>query len=308
MTARSQQNLHREWLNRNFGYFFSVNRRIHSCTTAYQKLDLVETDEFGRVLILDGITQIAEKSEFQYHEPMVHPALCTHPHPRRVLVIGAGDGAILREVLKYPTVETVDLAELDEGVITFSKKYLGPIHRNAFNDKRVRVHIVDGRNFVESHPGCFDVVIMDMTDPFGPSKYLYTKEFFGLIKRSFRSPQGVFSMHTESPITRPKTFASIQKTLRSVFSNVRPFYVYIQMYAVLWSITIASDASDMASLGAAHIDRKLAKHKIRGLKMYNGKVHVASQIAYPFISSILEQKTRVITDRHPDIPDDILHQ
>jgi spermidine synthase len=161
---------------------------------------------------------------------------------------------------------------------------------------------------VESHPGCFDVVIMDMTDPFGPSKYLYTKEFFGLIKRSFRSPQGVFSMHTESPITRPKTFASIQKTLRSVFSNVRPFYVYIQMYAVLWSITIASDASDMASLGAAHIDRKLAKHKIRGLKMYNGKVHVASQIAYPFISSILEQKTRVITDRHPDIPDDILHQ
>jgi spermidine synthase len=308
MTARSPQNMHREWLNGNFGYFFSVNRRIHSCTTAFQKLDLVETDEFGKVLILDGITQIAEKNEFQYHEPMVHPALCTHPCPRRILVIGAGDGAILREVLKYPTVEAVDLAELDEGVIRFSKKYLGPIHRNAFDDKRVRVHIVDGRDFVESHAGCFDVVIMDMTDPFGPSKYLYTKDFFRMIKRSFRSPKGVFSMHTESPITRPKTFACIQKTLRSVFSHVRPIYVYIQMYAVLWSITTASDGSDMAALDAAHIDRKLEKYNINGLQMYNGNVHVASQIAYPFIARILEQKTRVITDRHPDIPDDILHK
>jgi spermidine synthase len=308
MTARSPHNMHREWLNEHFGYFFSVKRRIHSCTTAFQKLDLVETAEFGRVLILDGITQIAEKNEFQYHEPMVHPALCTHPNPRRILVIGAGDGAILREVLKYPTVETVDLAELDEGVIKFSKKYLGPIHRNAFADKRVHVHIVDGRDFVENHRGCFDVVIMDMTDPFGPSKFLYTKDFFGMIKRSFRSPRGVFSMHTESPITRPKTFASIQKTLRSVFSNVRPFYFYIQMYAVLWSITTASDGADIASIGAAQIDRRLAKYNIRNLQMYNGNVHMASQIAYPFISRILEQKTRIITDRHPDIPDDILHQ
>jgi spermidine synthase len=308
MTEHSSKNLHREWLNEHFGYFFSLNRRLQSCTTAFQKLDLVETEEFGRVLILDGITQIAEKNEFQYHEPMVHPALCTHPDPRRILVIGAGDGAILREVLKYPSVESVDLAELDEGVIRFSKKYLAPIHRNAFDDKRVRVHIVDGRDFVGSHGGCFDVVIMDMTDPFGPSKYLYTKEFFGMIKKSFRSSRGVFSMHTESPITRPKTFACIQKTLRSVFSNVRPFYVYIQMYAVLWSITTASDGSDMASLSAKQIDRKLDKYNINGLKMYNGNVHVASQVAYPFISDILGKKTHIITDRHPDIPDEILHQ
>jgi spermidine synthase len=308
MTVRSLPLLHREWLNERFGYFYSVNKRLHSCATAFQKLDLVETDEFGRVLILDGITQIAEKNEFQYHEPMVHPALCTHPNPRRILVIGAGDGAILREVLKYPMVESVDLAELDEGVIKFSKKYLGSIHRNAFDDKRVRVHIVDGRNFVGNHPGSFDVVIMDMTDPFGPSKYLYTKDFFHMVKKSFRTPHGVFSMHTESPITRPKTFACIQKTLQSVFSCVRPFYVYIQMYAVLWSITTASDASDMAALSPTQIDKKLKKNNIIGLKMYNGDIHKASQAAYPFITDILQQKTRIITDRRPDMPDDIFHQ
>jgi spermidine synthase len=299
--------IHHEWLNERFGYFYSIRKRLHSCNTAFQKLDLVETGEFGRVLILDGITQIAEKNEFQYHEPMVHPALCTHPDPRRILVIGAGDGAILREVLKYPRVESVDLAELDEGVIRFSKKYLTSIHCNAFGDKRVHVHIVDGRKFVEANRGKFDVVIMDMTDPFGPSKFLYTKDFFTLVKKSFRTPRGVFSMHTESPITRPKTFACIQKTLRSVFANVRPFYVYIQMYAVLWSITTASDASDMSALSAARIDEKLKKFNIKGLKMYNGDVHQASQVAYPFISDILGQKTHIITDRHPDIPDDILH-
>jgi spermidine synthase len=308
MTASSKNTLHREWLNERFGYFYSIKKRLRTYKTAFQKLDLVDTDEFGRVLILDGITQIAEKNEFQYHEPMVHPALCTHPDPRRILVIGAGDGAILREVLKYPSVESVDLAELDEGVVRFSKKYLTSIHRNAFDDRRVHIHIVDGRDFVESRRNRFDVVIMDMTDPFGPSKYLYTKDFFGMVKRSFRTVRGVFSMHTESPITRPKTFACIQKTLGSVFSHVCPLYVYIQMYSVLWSITVASDASDMSALSAATIDGKLKKNNIRGLKMFNGRVHIASQTAYPFIADILRQKTHIITDAHPDIPDDILHK
>jgi spermidine synthase len=302
------QTIHREWLNERYGYFYTVRRKIHSCTTPFQKLDLIDTAEFGRVLILDGITQVAEHSEFQYHEPMVHPALCTHPNARRALVIGAGDGAILREVLKHPGITTVDLAELDEGVIAFSKKYLRAIHRDSFSDPRVRVNIVDGRKFVENNPGCFDVVIMDMTDPFGPSKYLYTREFFELVKRSFRTPEGIFSMHTESPIMRPNTFASIQKTLRSVFTNVRPLYVYIQMYAALWSITVASDGSDMAAVSAASVDKKLKKNKITDLKLYTGAQHQACQAAFPYIDEIIRRKVRVITDKRPDIPDDIIHR
>jgi spermidine synthase len=308
MTHLSDKSLHLEWLNEHFGYFYSVGKTLRSTKTAHQKIDLVNTPEFGRVLILDGITQIAEKNEFQYHEPMVHPALCTHPAPREVLVIGAGDGAILREVLKYPTVESVHLAELDEGVIRFARKYLSSIHRDAFGDPRVHVHITDGRAFIEQHPNAFDAVIMDMTDPFGPSKFLYTKDFFNKVKKSFRTPQGVFSMHTESPITRPNTFASIQKTLRSVFSHVVPLYVYIQMYATLWSITVASDGCDMAAVRAAAIDRRLKKLDISGLKMYNGGVHEAAQTAYPFIADILKRPVRIITDKHPDIPDEILHQ
>jgi len=113
MPKKPHQAIHSEWLNSRFGYFYTVSKTIHSCKTDYQKLDLVNTDEFGRVLILDGITQVAQSSEFAYHEPMVHPAMCAHPCPRRVLVIGAGDGGIIREVVKYPCVESVVLAELD---------------------------------------------------------------------------------------------------------------------------------------------------------------------------------------------------
>ena len=260
------------------------------------------------MLILDGITQVAENSEFQYHEPMVHPALCAHPWARRVLVIGGGDGGVLREVLKYPCVETVDLAELDEGVIAFSKKYLSSVHHGAFSDPRVRINIVDGREFVEEHPKSFDLVIMDMTDPFGPSKFLYTREFFGLVKKSLRTPHGVFSMHTESPVTRPATFACIQKTLRAVFSHVCPLYIYMQMYAVLWSITVSSEKTDLGALKAAGVDKKLKKQKITGLKVYTGAVHEASQAAYPYISDIFKRKARIITDRNPDIPDGIIHK
>jgi spermidine synthase len=308
MPTRRRRTMHREWLNSSFGYFYTVSRRIHSSRTAHQKIDLVETDEFGRVLLLDGLTQVAQTNEFAYHEPMVHPAMCTHPAPRRVLVIGAGDGGILREVLKYPRVAAVDLAELDEGVIAFSKKYLGSIHRGAFRDPRLAIHITDGRKFVQEHPASFDVVIMDMTDPFGPSKYLYTRDFFSAVKRSFRNRAGVFSMHTESPVARPATFASIQATLRSVFTHVRPLYAYIQMYAVLWSITVCSAGSDMASLGSSAVDRKLAAAGIRNLKYFNGGVHRAHQVAWPYIAKLLSKKGPVLTDAKADIPDEIIHK
>ena len=308
MPNKQRRAIHTEWLNSRFGYFYTVSGKIHSCRTRFQKLDLVSTNEFGRVLMLDGITQVAQSCEFAYHEPMVHPAMCTHPCPRSVLVIGGGDGGILREVLKYPCVESVVLAELDEGVITFSKKYLPSIHKDAFSDRRLSIHIVDGRKYVEEHAGCFDVVIMDMTDPFGPSKYLYTRDFFSAVKRSFNSKKGVFAMHTESPIARPQTFSCIQHTLRSVFPYTRPLYAYIQMYAVLWSITVSSEGSDTAIIKPAAIDRKLSAYKIRNLQFYNGSIHHAAQAAWPYITNLLLKKSRVLTDAHPDIPDDIVHK
>ncbi|MDR2694467.1 MAG: hypothetical protein LBB74_09690, partial [Chitinispirillales bacterium] len=205
MAARiiKRRRLYHEALNPAFGYFYTIKKTLRRASTKYQKIELVETDEFGRVLLIDGITQVAERNEFMYHEPMVHPAFVCHPNPENVLVVGGGDGGILREALKYPSVKRVELAELDGGVVSFSKKYLADVHGGCFDDPRVRVNITDGRKFTEEHPGEFDVIIMDMTDPFGPSTMLYTKEFYRLARRAMRDGAGVYIMHSESPVARP---------------------------------------------------------------------------------------------------------
>jgi spermidine synthase len=298
--------IYAEALNRHFGYFYTVKKTLARAKTRFQSLQLLDTDEFGKVLLLDNITQAADRNDSQYHEPMVHPALCSHPCPASVLVIGGGDGGILREVLKYRSVKRVDLAELDEGVIKFSKKFLPRIHGGAFRDPRVRIHVTDGRTFVELHRRRFDVIIMDMTDPSGPSALVYTREFFRSARNALRDENGIFVMHSESPVTRPKAFSSIQKTLGSAFSHVTPFYSYIQMYATLWSITLCSQTGRAARITLREIDGVLARNGIRGCMVYSGATHVSMRTPYPYITRLLKSPARIITDARPEFPDDFL--
>jgi len=298
--------IYAEALNPYFGYFYTVKKTLARIKTKYQSLQLLDTDEFGKVLLLDNITQAADRNDCHYHEPMVHPALCSHPRPESVLVIGGGDGGILREVLKYPCVKLVELAELDDGVIRFSKKYLPKIHGGAFRDPRVRINVTDGRTFVEGHRRRFDVIIMDMTDPSGPSAMVYTKEFFGAVKNAFRNRNGIFVMHSESPVTRPAAFSCIQKTLRASFPHVTPFYSYIQMYATLWSMTLCSQDDRAARITAKVVDAKLTHYGIRGCNVYSGATHVSLRTPFPYIAQLLRAEARIITDANPEFPDDFL--
>jgi len=304
--TRTRKRMVNEWLNPQSGFFYTVNRTLVRATTPHQRIELVDTDEFGKTLLLDGITQVVEKNDYQYHEPMVHPALCCHPRPRDVLVIGGGDGGVIREVIKYPCVHNIVCAELDAEVIAFSRRHLSHVHGGAFADPRVKLHIVNGRAFVEQCRNAFDVVIMDMTDPFGPSKMLYTREFFKAVKRSLRGPRGVFVMHTESPVARPVAFNCIQTTLRAVFQHVGILYLYIQMYGTLWSISVASDRGDIRGRSPAAIDSRLRRYGIRGLQLFAGKTHAAMQATYPCLDEVLRRKTRVITDARPDFPDNFI--
>jgi spermidine synthase len=292
--------------NPRFGYFYTVKKQLAGVRTKYQALRLLDTDEFGKVLLLDDITQTADRNDSHYHEPMVHPALCSHPRPESVLVIGGGDGGVLREVLKYRRVKSVDLAELDEGVIRFSKKYLRRIHRCAFSDPRLRIHVAEGRTFVERHRNRFDVIIMDMTDPSGLSARVYTKEFFRAVNGAFRNRNGIFVMHSESPVTRPVAFACIQKTLRTCFPHVTPFYCYIHMYATLWSITLCSRSGRAARITPREIDAVLSRNGIRGCEVYCGATHATMRTPFPYITRRLHAPARVITDANPDFPDEFL--
>ena len=295
-----------EALNPYFGYFYTVKKSIKKKKTPYQQIELVDTDEFGKVLLLDNITQLGERNDHSYHEPMVHPAVCCHPRPESVLVIGGGDGGILREIFKYRSVKKVHLAELDAGVVDFAKHNLSAFHDNAFDDPRLQLYITDGRSFVKNHQGEYDVIIMDMTDPFGPSKMLYTSNFFRLVKKAFRNDQGIFVMHSESPVSRPAAFSCINKTLRSVFTHISLYYLYIQMYGILWSISVCTSKLDIASIGKHEIDHTLRKNRIAGLQIYNGATHESMQVPFPFITDILNRPARIITDRKPDFPDDFI--
>ncbi|GDY14550.1 polyamine aminopropyltransferase [Planctomycetota bacterium] len=296
-----------ERLNPTFGYFYQAGKTLQRGKTQYQDLEICESEEFGNVLLLDGVTQVTSKNEFLYHEPMVHPALTSHPDPKDVLIIGAGDGGILREVLKHRTVRKAVMAELDGGVIDFCAQHMPEINAGAFADRRYRPEVGDGRRFVEKTQETFDCVIMDMTDPFGPSAMLYTREFFQHIKRTFTDERGIFVMHTESPISRPRTFQQCLRTLGDVFKYRRTFYLYIHMYAVLWSVTVSSDTIDVGELSAEEIGVRLNARGVSGLHCYNGATHRSMQVPMPFIQELVDGAPSLpaITDASPKVLDDI---
>ena len=296
-----------ERLNPDFGFFYKAGRTLHTGRTKYQNLEVIESAEFGNVLLLDGVTQVTSRNEFLYHEPMVHPALSAHPDPRDVLIIGAGDGGILREVLRHRPVRKAVMAELDGGVIDFCATHLPEVNGGAFRDPRYRPEVGDGRKFVETTGERFDCVIMDMTDPFGPSAMLYTREFFQAVKRTFKGGDGLFVMHTESPISRPRTFQQCQRTLGEVFRFRRTFYLYIHMYAVLWSVTVSSDTIDVGALSAADIDARLRARGVTGLQCYTGATHHSMLTPMPFLADLVAGAAQVppITDAEPRVLDDI---
>ncbi len=296
-----QNRIFTEYLNDHHGFFYTIRESLYRGRTKYQEIELVRTDEYGTVLLLDNITQVAEKGDWQYHEPLVHYPLLAHPNPVRVLVIGGGDGGTLREILKHP-VEQVDFVELDEEVVAFSREHLSAVHQGAFDDSRVRLHFQDGRTWVASHPGSYDAIIMDMTDPFGPSRMLYTREFYRLVRTALRSEEGLFAMHAESPIARPVAHRCIEHTLKAEFAVTRSVYTFIQMYATYWSFAVASPATDLSEIPGALAEQRLVERGISGLQAINAATWDAMQVVFPYIER-LPTDVPVITDEAPVFPD-----
>ena len=154
-----------------------IVRTLHREETKYQTVDVIETRQFGRMLLLDGMVMTTDKDEFVYHEMIAHVAMNTHPEPKDVLVIGGGDGGAIREVLKYPSVETATLVEIDERVIEVAKTYF-PAIAGALDDPRVRIRIEDGIRHVEEKEDTYDVILVDSTEPIGPAVGLFQRDFY----------------------------------------------------------------------------------------------------------------------------------
>ncbi|MBQ1940625.1 MAG: polyamine aminopropyltransferase, partial [Selenomonadaceae bacterium] len=159
-------------------FSIKIDHQLFSEHSEFQRIDIFDSKEFGRVLTLDGYLMLTEKDEFIYHEMITHVPMSVHPNARKVLVIGGGDGGTVRELLKYPQIEEIDLVEIDEQVVEASKLYLPKI-ACGLDDPKVKCYYEDGLKFIRHVEDEYDVIIVDSTDPFGPGEGLFTKEFYG---------------------------------------------------------------------------------------------------------------------------------
>ena len=162
-----------------------VDRQLFSGKSEFQRIDVFEAPEFGRFLTLDGYMMLTEKDEFIYHEMITHVPMAVHPKVRDVLVIGAGDGGVIRELTRYPEIEHIDMVEIDPLVVEVCKKYL-PQTSCRLNDPRLTIHYEDGVRFIRSCKDQYDLIIVDSTDPFGPGEGLFTREFYGSCYNALR--------------------------------------------------------------------------------------------------------------------------
>jgi len=213
--------------------------------SAFQEIVIIENDVFGRIMLLGPdedslIVQFSEMDESLYHEALVHPALALHEDPKKVLIIGGGDGGVAREVLKHG-VEQVTLVDIDEMVVEVSKAYI-PIHQGALDDPRVRVVIGDGKRFVEETDEVFDVIILDLTDSDDPRQPLCTEEFYLKVKDRL-SEGGVLVLQSSSPTFDKEIVAHIRAVLPRVFSTVVPYSAFIPSFFLQESFCLATDGT-----------------------------------------------------------------
>jgi spermidine synthase len=213
---------------------------------------VIETAEFGNMLVLDGMVMTTDRDEFVYHEMITHVAMNTHPNPKEVLVIGGGDGGVIREVLRYPSVTRAVLAEIDGKVIEASKTYFPQI-AGKLDDARVDVQVTDGIRHIAENKGRYDVIIVDSTEPVGPAVGLFQKPFYEGIYEALKE-DGIMVAQTESPWFNRDLIRQVYRDISATFPIARLYTASIPTYpSGLWSFTIGSKKYDPLNVNEAEL-------------------------------------------------------
>jgi spermidine synthase len=261
-----------EPLNDTTGFYIKATAQLGEWQTRFQKMAIYDTPHYGKLFRLDGFNMTSEKEEFVYHENLIHPALTAHAAPKKVLIIGGGDGGSSEEALKHPSIESVTMVEIDGDVIEVAKKHFYAVHQGAFDNPKLRVLVEDGMKFVRETQEKFDLIALDLNDPMGPAEALYSIEFFQQLRQTL-APGGALTLHIGAPVARPERVAQLAQRLNAVFRIVRPYTMYIPLYGSLWAMAVCSDKLDPKSFTADEIDRRIEARKIADLKYYNGETH-----------------------------------
>ena len=244
-------------------YSYPGTTLLHQERTPYQEIVVLDHPYFGKMLVLDGVTQLTERDEFYYHEMLVQPALHVHPAPRQVLIIGGGDGGSLREVLKHPEVQAVTLVEIDERVIEASKRFF-PGLSQGFADPRVKVLLDDGAKVVRDPPLIYDVAIVDSTDPVGAAKNLFSVEFYAAVDNAL-THQGILVTQSESMFFHLSFVAEVQRRLKQQFPIADCYTQPLATYAGnWWTFSIASKT---------HPPRRPGRPQKVSTRYYSSAVH-----------------------------------
>ena len=274
---------------------FSIkfDRQLHTEQSEFQRIDVFENREFGRFLTLDGIMMLTEKDEFIYHEMIVHVPMAVHPNPKKILVIGAGDGGCLRELCRYPEVEHIDVVEIDERVIAVCRQWL-PKTACGFDDPRVHIHIQDGLKYVRKCEDEYDLIIVDSTDPFGPGEGLFTKEFYGNCYKALNE-SGILVNQHESPFYEEdaRAMQRAHKRIVDSFSISRVYQAHIPTYpSGHWLFGFASKKYHPVK------DMNTRKWKARKLdtRYYNTNLHRGSFYLPNYVQDLLENVEPEVLD------------
>lgn len=279
-----------ETLHPNVRQSLRVRRVLYRGRSAFQQIQILDTYEYGRALILDGVVQTAEGDEHVYHEMLTHLPLLSHPSPKRVLIIGAGDGGILRETLKHP-VESVTLVEIDAAVIRLSKKYLRKICGDAFEDERARILVDDGAKFLKTSTDTFDVILVDSPDPIGPGKVLFGRAFYEDAAARL-TPQGLLARQTGSTFLQPDELPDALTRMRGAFAQVCPYVACVPTYIGGFFSFVLGAKSVQALPTADDVRRRFTQLEF-STQYYSPAVH---QAAFALPQRIARQVTRELSD------------
>ncbi len=257
----------------NVGITLKVTETLFSGESEFQKLDIVETLEYGRMMLLDGLVMVTERDEFVYHDMITHPALFTHPDPKKVLVIGGGDGGTIREIMKHPGVEEAILCEIDGLVIDKSIELLPSMACEIDGgNPRVKLHVDDGIAYIRDHQDDFDVIMVDSTDPIGPAVGLFEEDFYRLVFGALKK-DGIMVAQSESPFYHGEIQKNMYRNLRAVFPIVEMYQAFIPTYpSGFWSFAFASKQYHPVR----DFDRERAANRGFYTKYYNEDLHLGA--------------------------------
>jgi len=279
---------------------FKVGRLLYDGETKYQRVKCIENELFGKVLFLDEKIQSAQIDERIYHESLVHPAMMAHPNPQKVLVVGGGEGATIREVFKHSMVTEVTMVDIDEELVQICREHLPEWSDGAFDNPKTRLIVGDARQYCFETEEKFDVVISDLTEPLekGPSMYLFTKEIYTRIF-DVLSDNGIFVLQAGSADPHyNEFFCSCVKTVESVFPHVLPYWNFMFSFGLPWGFVLGAKNKDTCRLTESEMVERWNDRKLPELEFYRPGLH-KGLFALPAYLKRGIDRGRVLTDGEP---------